>query len=138
METSPQDRDIERQIMECLRPVVRELLLVEPAEIVAFLKFDKHQNVSDIIDSATEQYFAPDFLAYREAGTVNLDWQSSLSIELQMVINAPSHAFEFLLCLDKDKASVSLNTIRELPGLTNAETASAALSRSIRINSVRI
>ena len=134
MTNSAQTGEIEQVIMEALRPFIREMLMIDPAQLIALLQFQKHAEVSDLIESATEQYFAPDFLAYREVGVVNLDWSSSLAICLEMVINAPGHAFEFSLHLEKDAAGVSLNRVSELVGLQDGVNPVAALKRAVELN----
>jgi len=136
MSTTKPTSEIERLIMGCIKPLIRELLMIDPAELIALLRFDRHREISDLVDSATEQFFAPDFLAYREAGKVELDWEKSLSIQLKMIMNTASHAFEFQLNLNKTSASVALIRVSDFPGLNGCPNALGALRRSIKVNSI--
>ena len=129
----------ERLIMLAIQPLIKELLLVDVADLIAYLNFDQHNHVADIVDSAGEQYFAPGFVGYREIGTADIDWNTSPSITLQLTMNAPSHSFEFGLTLESQSASIKLQRINPLTQTddTSDQTSLKALERAIAINSVR-
>lgn len=135
----------EKLIMMAVQPLIKELLLVDVADLIAYLTFDQHNLITDIVDSALEQYFAPGFIGYREIGTAEIDWNTSPTITLQMAMNAPSHAFEFSLILESQSASIKLLSINPLTAGAQDDVASAnqssdalaSLERAIAINSVR-
>ena len=52
-------QDHEKLIMLAVQPLIKELLLVDVADLIAYLTFDQHNLITDIVDSALEQYFAP-------------------------------------------------------------------------------
>ena len=127
---------LEQMIANALKPFIRELRMVDVADYVAFLHFNQHNQIGDIVDSAAEQYFAPGFLAYRDTGSMSLDWGESAQIMLALGFNTPSATFDFELRLAHDNASVSLMRVNEQetsPGSTNK---THLLSRSIELNSV--
>ena len=135
----------EKLIMLAVQPLIKELLLVDVADLIAYLTFDQHNLITDIVDSALEQYFAPGFIGYREIGTAEIDWNTSPTITLQMAMNAPSYAFEFSLILESQAASIKLLSINPLTAGATGEAANtaqasqslASLERAIAINSVR-
>jgi hypothetical protein len=135
-------QDHEKLIMLAVQPLIKELLLVDVADLIAYLTFDQHNLIADIVDSALEQYFAPGFIGYREVGSAEIDWHTSPTITLQMAMNAPSHAFEFSLILESQSAAIKLLKINPLtqggdaPGIGATESL-ASLERAITINSVR-
>ena len=59
---------MERMIMHAVQPLIKELLLVDLADLIAYMTLERHNLVADIVDSASEQYFAPGFIGYREVG----------------------------------------------------------------------
>ena len=132
-------QDHEKLIMLAVQPLIKELLLVDVADLIAYLTFDQHNLITDIVDSALEQYFAPGFIGYREIGSADIDWHTSPTITLQMAMNAPSHSFEFSLILESQSASIKLLNINPLSpdGETSLSQSLELLERAISINSVR-
>ena len=139
MNIETDDQPHEPLIMLAIQPLIRELLLVDVADLIAYLTFDQHNQITDIIDSAAEQYFAPGFVGYREIGSAEIDWTTSPTITLQMVMNAPNYSFEFALILQSKSAAINLQRINSLADDDDGdETASLkALERAISINSVK-
>ena len=132
-------QDHEKLIMLAVQPLIKELLLVDVADLIAYLTFDQHNLITDIVDSALEQYFAPGFIGYREVGSADIDWHTSPTITLQMAMNAPSHSFEFSLILESQTASIKLLNINPLAeeGGSSSGGSLDTLERAITINSVR-
>ncbi|NKB54687.1 MAG: hypothetical protein GKR97_21240 [Rhizobiaceae bacterium] len=138
--TSQADNQLhEQHIMLAIQPLIKELLLVDVADLIAYLTFEQHNQIADIIDSATEQYFAPGFVGYREVGSADIDWDKSPTITLELVMNAPNHAFEFSLILESKVASIKLGRVNALSqnGEPDVETSLKSLQRAISVNSVR-
>ena len=129
----------EKLIMLAVQPLIKELLLVDVADLIAYLTFDQHNLITDIVDSALEQYFAPGFIGYREVGSAEIDWNTSPTITFQMAMNAPSHTFEFSLILESQSASIKLLNINPLSADSASELDKSleTLERAISINSVR-
>ena len=129
----------EQLIMDGINPLICELLLVDVANLIAYLTFDQHHQIRDLVDSAAEQFFAAGFLAYRETGSVAVDWNKSPSIKLEMVMNTPCHAFEFLFIFENAAASVKLLNVNEHPDVGgNLPLCSTdTLKRAIEINTVQ-
>lgn len=129
----------ERLILNALKPLIRELLLVDVANLIAHLTFEQHHQIADLFDSASEQFFAPGFVGYREVGSAKLDWNSAPSITFEIVLNAPCHSFEFSLLLENAAASISILAVNEHSVIM--ETAAIhpvnALKRAIELNTIR-
>lgn len=127
---------LERIILESLRPLIRELRLVDVSDYVAYLRFDKHHQVADIFDSAVEQFFAPDFLHYRELGHADLDWGKEPIISLELALNTPTAVFEFTLQLKKTHTSIELGRINRHATVLTDALDDEILERAITINKV--
>ena len=139
MNIESEDQPHEPLIMLAIQPLIKELLLVDVADLIAYLTFDQHNQITDIIDSAAEQYFAPGFVGYREIGNADIEWNTSPTITLQMVMNAPNFSFEFALILESQSASINLQRINSLSDDDSGDeiTSLKALERAISINSVK-
>ena len=123
---------IEQHIMEGLKPLVRELHMVEPADFIAHIKLDQHGAISDIIATAAEPYFAPDYIGYREVASLELKWNSTPVIALSMVLNLVNAAVEFGLVLGRDTAGVSL---KRLDGVEQKD-AVELIERGFELNAI--
>jgi len=127
---------LERIILESIRPLIRELRLVDAADYVAYLRFDKQNQLTDIFDSAVEQFFAPEFLHYRQLGHADLDWGEEPIVSLELALNTPTAVFEFTLQLKKTHTSIELGRInRHETALTDAPD-DEILQRAIAVNKV--
>ncbi len=137
MKTMSDTEDLEQMIAHAIMPFIKELRMVPVADYVAFLRFEKHNQIADIVDSAAEQYFAPNFLAYRDRGGIEIDWGKSPKVVLALGFNTPSATFDFELCLDHAKASVCLIRVNERDSKCQSTNIGHALQRSIELNSVK-
>ena len=139
MDQQDPNQNHEKLIMLAIQPLIKELLLVDVADLIAYLTFDQHAPITDIVDSSLEQYFAPGFIGYREQGAVDIDWDTSPTITLQMAMNAPSHVYAFSLILESQTASTKLLSISPLAESSTNDLSNslASLERAIAINSVR-
>ncbi len=138
MTSQTNNQSHERMIMLAVQPLIKELLLVDVADLIAYLTFEQHNQIADIVDSAAEQYFAPGFVGYREVGSADVDWNTSPSITLQLAMNAPDYSFEFGLTLDSQSAAVKLDRVNALTPIGDDDQASLkSLERAIAVNSVR-
>jgi len=128
---------LERLIMEAIKPLIRELLIGDVKYFVSYLLFNQHNQMTDLIDSATEQYYAPGFLGYREAGSVSLDWDTTPTITIQMAMNSPPHSLDFQVTMDDSNVScelIRINSILEFDKIDIIDS----VKRSIYINLITI
>ncbi len=122
--------------MQSIKPFIKELRLVEMIDWVSYLHFGQHHQIGDLIDSASEQYFAPEFLAYREKGQAVVDWSSPLSIKLWLVMNTPEEIFEFSLMLGQKIVSIHCNLNDLEFHKPHNRTALQILSRALEVNKI--
>lgn len=128
--------ELEKIIMNAVKPVLRELRMIDVTDFISYLHFDQHYHITDIFVSACEQYFAPDFFAYREVGIACVDWGKAPTIELEVVMNTPSVPVEFALVLGADTASVRLRHTYNLDCDNQDGDRNEALRRSILTNTL--
>lgn len=122
--------------MKAIQTVSRELRLIDIEDYITFLHLEKHHQIADIIDSATEQYFAPGFLSYREAGFVDIDWGKAGSVSLDLAMNTPKAIFEFTLLLTDLSAAVAMKDVRLTDDSGFSASAEDLLARAIETNRI--
>ena len=130
---------LETEIAQAIKPVLRELRLVDVVDYIGYLRFEKHQNITDIFVSSAEQYFAPGFLSYREAGSVTVTWKQAPTIKLEAGISTPKASFRFAVHLQDETAFVEMLAIDRLVDTQNEKLDElAVIRRSISINKVAL
>ena len=134
---TPEDREtIEKMITHAILPVAGELRMIDPTELITLLHGHGHEQIRDLVDSATEQYFVPDFLNYRESGDSDVSWIRPPTIRFDMVLNAPSISFEFALKLTSHSVVTQLNGVHRQEWCDASQSEIEFLRRSIEINKV--
>lgn len=105
-----QEHSAEREqiIAQAIAGFVRELRLVDPLDLAAFLRLELYPNLSDIVSSAAELYFAPEFLKTGQGGNAVVDWFKPLEIELDLVMQPAGATVNFTLRLLAETAEIRL------------------------------
>ncbi|MGI9355221.1 MAG: hypothetical protein ACR2PF_08715 [Rhizobiaceae bacterium] len=130
-------RRLEGEIAEAIKPVLRELRLVDAADYIAYLRFEQHQHVTDIFVSSTEQFFAPGFLTYRETGTASVSWSKLPLIRLEAGLSTPNASYRFAIHMRDEAANIEMLAI-DMPKDQQNELLDSVeeLRRAILINKV--
>ena len=125
---------MEKEITNAIAPLVRELRLLNIADLIALIHSEKHHMVADIVESACEQFFAAGFVVYAEKGKVDIDWDTKPTIQLAMAMHVPTLCFEFDMVMDGRAVRINLTDVkRDADGPTDHETVNI-LRRSISVN----
>lgn len=128
--------ELEILIAQAISPIIRELRLIGVADYVTYLHRNEHNQITDLIDSSAEQFFAPDFLAYRGNGKVQIQWDRPPIVELEIIINTSAFAVIFTLFLGAESASINLYDIHHKDDISPLHDLKGELKRAIRINRV--
>jgi len=101
----------EKVLADGLKEVAAELRLIEPADLVAFLRTERYGNIQTLVSSATEMYFKPGIISFGLAGRVDLRWDGNPSISLDMEFHHRRIDVYFQLLLESEQAGVDIHYI---------------------------
>jgi hypothetical protein len=104
-------RERERVLADGLKEVAAELRLIDPADLVAFIRTERHGNLSALVNSATEMYFKPGIITFGRAGRVDLRWDGNPSVSLDMEFHHQRIDIFFQLLLESAQAGVEIHYI---------------------------
>ncbi|WP_395664876.1 hypothetical protein [Methylocella sp.] len=72
----------EAVLSEALAPLVDELRLIDVADFIAFIRFERFANVRDLVESSSELFFEPGALRYAFDANYEADWASEPRVTL--------------------------------------------------------
>ncbi|HXF55701.1 MAG TPA: hypothetical protein VNK52_16425 [Hyphomicrobiaceae bacterium] len=101
----------EKALAEGLREVASELRLVEASDYVAFIRTGQFGNVSSLVSSSTELFFKPGTVRFGCSGDVDLKWDGTPSITLDMEFSHMQVNVHFRLLLEALQAGVEIDYI---------------------------
>jgi len=101
----------EKALAEGLREVASELRLVEASDYVAFIRTGQFANVSSLVSSSTELFFKPGTVRFGCSGDVDLRWDGTPSITLDMEFSHMRVNVHFRLLLEALQAGVEIDYI---------------------------
>lgn len=101
----------EKIVAQALAPIAKELRLIDVADLIALLRFEKHGNLSDLVTSAAELYFLPDTVRLGSGGDYVVNWDNDPKIHLDLEIILEDIVIYVRLTLEKDCCSIEINHI---------------------------
>ena len=101
----------ERIIAEAIRPVASELRLIDAADLVSLLRFERWANIDDLVASAAELYFLPGTVRFARSGEYRLDWDSKPEVILDLEIKPGGMTIHLQLSLKDSEAAIDINHI---------------------------
>lgn len=111
MRKNPFSEQREQILAEAIRPVASELRLVDAADLISLLKFERYGSLADLVSSAAELYFHPGTVSLGVGGDYRLEWDSEPEIELDLEIKPQGVTIYAKLALSKNHAGVEINHI---------------------------
>jgi hypothetical protein len=111
MQKCPYSTEREKIVAEALRPVASELRLIDAADLVALLRYERWGNLSDLVSSAAELYFQPGTVRFGVGGDYNLDWNSLPEILLDLEIKPDGVSIYAKLSLTDELAGIDISHI---------------------------
>ena len=107
--------DVARQraaiLADALGDTVAELRLIDPGDIIAYIRAGQWANIADLVDSSAELSFQEGALTFACAADFALDWASGPSIALEMEFQGNAISASFTLVLERDAGLVSLRRV---------------------------
>ena len=95
-------------LAEALSHTVAELRLIEPSDMIAYIRADQWPNIADLVQSSAELSFREGALSFACSASFQVGWSVPTSISLDMEFQAgPISAF-FTLVLGDDESLVDI------------------------------
>jgi hypothetical protein len=88
-----------RALVRAMEPVAAELRLVNVADFIAYVREEKFANIQDIVNSSVELFFKPGTLSFGWGAEVEVDWNSTPVVALDMEFRHHSVWLVFKLIL---------------------------------------
>lgn len=126
-----QSAEREKIVAEALSPVATELRLIDAADLVSLLRYERWGNISDLVTSAAELYFQPGTVRLGAGGEYRLDWDSKPEILLDLELKPDGVTIYAKLSLADVQAGVEINHIAFHRPQVDAETDTAFLAKTL-------
>lgn len=121
----------EKILAEALSPVATELRMIDAADLVSLLRYERWGNISDLVTSAAELYFLPGTVRLGAGGEYRLDWDSKPEILLDLELKPDGVTIYAKLSLADVKAGVEISHITFHHPNADAETETAFLAKTL-------
>lgn len=121
----------EKIVAEALCPVASELRMLDAADLISLLRFERHGNLSDLVASAAELYFLPGTVNFGTGGDYRLDWGSQPEITLDLEIKPVGVTIYAQLALGHDQAGLEINHIAFQDPSSDPDKNTEFLARSL-------
>lgn len=132
MKKCPHSTEREKIVAEALRPVATELRLIDAADLVSLLRYERWGNLSDLVSSAAELYFLPGTVRFGVGGDYNLDWNSRPEILLDLEIKPDGVSVYAKLSLTDETAGLEISHIAFQRPSADQDENTAFLARSLQ------
>ena len=122
----------EKIVAEALRPVATELRLIDAADLVSLLRYERWGNLADLVSSAAELYFLPGTVRFGVGGDYHLDWNSQPEILLDLEIKPDGVSIYAKLSLTDELAGLEISHIAFQDPSPDQDTNTAFLAESLQ------
>ena len=128
--------DVDRQraalLADALSGMVAELRLIEPGDMIGYIRSGQWANIADLVQSSAELHFEEGALTFGGTADFAVDWGTPPSISLDLEFQWHALSAFFTLFLDRFDGLVELKSVwyPHEPDSTNAGT--AALAKAVR------
>lgn len=121
----------EKIVAEALSPVATELRMIDAADLVSLLRYERWGNISDLVASAAELYFLPGTVNFGTSGEYRLDWDRKPEILLDLEIKPEGVTIYAKLSLADVQAGLEIDHIAFHRPSTGADTDTEFLAKSL-------
>lgn len=122
----------ESLISDAISDFVAELGLVDPADLIAYIRLERYANLNDVIDSSLEMHFKPGSFKFGYGAECQVDWAADMKISLDMEFCHQDVNAQFRLLLDGKGGSVELDQIVFTDNADDVPTNTDALKRALQ------
>jgi len=132
MKSSQYSELSEKIIADAMRPVASELRLIDAADLIALLRFERHAELAELVASAAELYFMPGTVVLGAGGDYRLEWRGEPQIVLDLELRPKGLIVYLRLYLQDETGGVEINHIAFDHGPRDPERDAAFLAESLR------
>lgn len=111
MKVNPHAKDREKIVGDAIWPVASELRLMDVADLIAMLRFERYGDLSDVVASAAELFFLPGTVRLGIGGDYTLDWSGEARVVLDLELRPKGVTVYTRLTLEDEKAGVEIDHI---------------------------
>lgn len=122
----------EALISDAIRSFVAEMGLVDPADLIAYIRLERYANLNDIIDSSLEMHFKPGAFKFGYGAECYVDWAAEMKISLDMEFCHRDVNAQFRLLLDGKDGSVELDQVVFSDHAGDIATNTGALEKALK------
>lgn len=137
MKQNPFSAEQEKIIADAICTVASELRLVDVADLISMLRFERHGDLADLVASAAEMYFLPGTIKLGIGGDYYLDWGGQPRVVLDLEIRPRKVTIYARLVLEQDCGGIEINHIAFDEPLENPEDNTSVLAESLRAAAFR-
>ncbi|MGV1759391.1 MULTISPECIES: hypothetical protein [Rhizobium] len=132
MKKCPYSAEREKILAEAISPVASELRLLDAADLISLLRFERYGNLADLVASAAELYFLPGTVNFGLGGDYKLDWGGPAEVTIDLEIKPPGVTVYAKLALAEHYAGIEINHIAFDKASTDPDENTALFARSLR------
>jgi hypothetical protein len=122
----------EALISDAIRNFIVEMGLVDPADLIAYIRLERYANLNDVIDSSLEMHFKPGAFKFGYGAECHVDWAADMKISLDMEFCHQDVNAQFRLLLDGREGSVELDQIVFTDHAGDVPTNTNALKKALK------
>lgn len=137
MKQNPFSAEQEKIIADAICTVASELRLIDVADLISMLRFERHGDLADLVASAAEMYFLPGTIRLGIGGDYYLDWGGQPRVVLDLEIRPKKVTIYARLVLEQDCGGIEINHIDFDEPLENPEDNTSILAESLRAAAFR-
>jgi hypothetical protein len=127
----------EKIIADAMRPVASELRLIDAADLIALLRFERHAELAELVTSAAELYFMPGTVVLGSGGDYRLEWRGEPQIVLDLELRPKGLVAYLRLYLENETGGVEVSHIAFEHDPRDPQEEAAFLAESLRHASFR-
>lgn len=137
MKQNPFSAEQEKIIADAICTVASELRLIDVADLISMLRFERHGDLADLVASAAEMYFLPGTIKLGIGGDYYLDWGGQPRVVLDLEIRPQNVTIYARLVLEQDCGGIEINHINFDEPLDNPHDNTQVLAESLRAAAFR-
>jgi hypothetical protein len=111
MKANPYAKDREKIVGDAIWPIASELRMMDVADLIAMLRFERYGDLSDVVSSAAEMFFLPGTIKLGIGGDYTLDWSGDARVVLDLEIRPGGVTIYARLSLESERAGVEIDHI---------------------------
>lgn len=111
MKPSQFSAECEKIVADAMRPVASELRLVDAADLIALLRFERHRDLAELVAESAELFFMPGTVCLGIGGDYHLEWSGEPKIVLDLELKPRGVTVYLRLTLKDETGGVEIDHI---------------------------